>query len=89
MHISDALSRAPRKTRDSQDDTNWRVFYAELEDVDYATNINVSDSRLEQVRGESKQDPNMQVLMNLILSGWPEEKTLTPVPENIGITGTS
>ena len=79
MHISDALSRAPRKTRDSQDDTNWRVFYAELEDVNYATNINVSDSRMEQVRGESRQDPNMQVLMNLILSGWPEEKTLTPL----------
>ena len=59
------------------------TMYAELEDVNYATNINVSDSRLEQVRGESRQDPNMQVLMNLILSGWPEEKTFTPLHQRI------
>ena len=79
MFVSDTLSRAPRKVTAEKTDTSTAVFYAELEEINLGSEANITDARMQQVRQSTQQDATMQVLMNIILTGWPDSKEMTPL----------
>ena len=79
MFMSDTLSRAPRKATAATTDTSTAMFYAELEEIDLGADANVTDARTQQVRQHTQQDATMHVLMNVVLTGWPESREMTPL----------
>ena len=79
MFVSDTLSIAPRKVKAKKTDTCTAMFYAKLEEIDLGSEANITDARMQQVHQSKQQDATMQVLMNIILTGWPDSKERTPL----------
>ncbi len=74
MHISDALSRVPPpETKDKS------LFAVQLESIDCATYLNVSDKRFQQVRRETQCERKLQILIDVLTNGWPSQKEEVPI----------
>ncbi len=54
-------------------------FVNELEEVNAADYIPVTDQRLDQIQRLTHQDTTLQTLKSTILAGWPEQREDTPV----------
>ena len=78
MYIADLLSRVQAPRMKKANDT-FEVFCSELQNINHAEYVHVSDQRLQQIRTHIHQDSTLQSLIGVILSGWPERKEDTPV----------
>ena len=88
MYISDTLSRAALPLCQPQkDDPRYIIFQLqqeqlsreEIEAVNMEDSLFISDQRLQEVRQNTAADSTLQVLMNIISKGWPENKTSLPL----------
>jgi len=71
VFLADLLSRAYLPKRPEPEDK-------EFEFVILASCVPISDPRLEEIRQETQADETMQTLMNVILQGWPDDKSSMP-----------
>ena len=78
MYIADLLSRVQAPTMKKIGDT-FEVFCSELQNINHAEYLPVSDQHLQQIRTHIHQDSSLQSLIGVILSGWPERKEDTPL----------
>ncbi|XP_048251821.1 uncharacterized protein K02A2.6-like [Haliotis rufescens] len=88
MYIADFLSRASlplRKIEPTLKDYEIVAvsenisFISELENINAAECITVTDQRLDQIQRLTQQDVNLQTLKSTILAGWPKQREDTPV----------
>ena len=80
MYVADHLSRAQlTETEDCNDE--FQVFALELEEMTPFSSIKVSPERLTQLQMNTAQDPTLQTLKNIVLTGWPDQHK--HVPPNI------
>lgn len=83
MYIADLSSRVvlPRKKgagipliMRSSPYKQWKPFYSELEHINFAEYLTVSDLRLQQIPKLTVQDEVLQVLKTPALIEWPDQK---------------
>uniref|UniRef100_A0A803JLC0 Gypsy retrotransposon integrase-like protein 1 n=1 Tax=Xenopus tropicalis TaxID=8364 RepID=A0A803JLC0_XENTR len=88
MYIADFLSRAPlSKTQVKPETPDYEIFsiYAdnafckELEQINFAEYLRVSDIRLQQIQHHTERDEALQSLKTTVLSGWPDQKERVPI----------
>ncbi len=87
MHISDALSRATCKTDAQSEKADYEIFAVDndnnfakdVEEIHYPTYTNISDESLEKVKRSTLQDEALQTMMQLVLEGWPNDKSEVPL----------
>ena len=73
MYIADFLSRA--SLPHSHDKTNdYDIFSLELENMNFAEFLHISDTRLQQIQKLTCSDCQLQTLKTTILAGWPNCK---------------
>mgnify|MGYP007094269264 CR=1 FL=1 len=72
MHIADALSRAYLKTTDGAQ-TEFCEIRA-LETVDHEEHIQIEPPKRDVFREQIASDSDIQELIRVIKSGWPERK---------------
>ena len=73
MYITDFLSRA--SLPHSHDKTNdYDIFSLELENMNFAEFLRISDTRLQQIQKLTCSDCQLQTLKTTILAGWPNCK---------------
>ena len=73
MYIADFLSRA--SLPHSHDKTNdYDIFSLELENMNFAEFLRISDTRLQQIQKLTCTDCQLQTLKKTILAGWPNCK---------------
>ena len=72
MFLADTLSRA------FLPDVNTSEFVQRLEEVDHMALLPVSDTRWQQIRHASADDPVFQKLRVAILQGWPDKRADLP-----------
>ena len=70
MFLADLLSRVYLTKEEPEGE--------EFESVNMASYVPISDERLEEIRQETQRDESLQVLMKVILQGWPEAKSSVP-----------
>ena len=70
--IADALSRAPLP------DEALGLIYEEY-DINTLTTVSISETKLDQIRQTTLNDPDLQSLKPLIQHGWPDSKHQTPL----------
>ena len=75
IYIADMLSRAYMKERYSY----VSQLQSEIEAINHAEHIRMKESPHYQVKKASQCDQTLQVLRNLVLTGWPEHKHSTPI----------
>ena len=82
MYIADALSRdyLPNKLS-CVDNTNVIFAFEEVNSVIMTENVAVTDERLEDIKQKGLHDKEMQMLKNVIITGWPNN--CKDVPELI------
>lgn len=84
MFISDTLSRATAdcsgrgRVNDRHDICLMQQEQEDLQYINQAEYLNVSDQRLEQIRRHTDTDDCLQSLKSMVLVGWPEAKEATP-----------
>lgn len=71
VFLADLLSRAYLPKSPEPEDK-------EFEFVIMASCVPISDPRLEEIRQETQTDETMQILMKVILQGWPDDKSSMP-----------
>ena len=77
MYLADALSRAypenstPLKTPPS-------VFCHAMEELQLAEHLPISAKRLKQIQEATSADHSLQAMMDLVLQGWPDDKSKVP-----------
>ena len=77
MYLADALSRAyPHNSRAQSLDQS--EFCHSIEEIDLTRHLQISTETLKRVRVATSADHNLQVLMTVILQGWPLGKSSTP-----------
>ena len=71
MFLADLLSRAylPKNSEPEGE---------EFESVNMVSYVPISDWRLEEIRLATQNDESLQVLMKVILQGWPDDKSSVP-----------
>ena len=72
MYIADALSRdyLPNKLS-CVDNTNVIFAFEEVSSVNMTENVAVTDKQLEDIRQKSLHNKEIQMLKNVIITGWP------------------
>jgi hypothetical protein len=78
MYIADTLSRASLTAEKGKGLPEEHIFKV-ISEIDPAEWINVTDSRLKQIRDTTNLDENLQTLKTAILTGWPELRNESPV----------
>ncbi|PFX14589.1 Retrovirus-related Pol polyprotein from transposon 17.6 [Stylophora pistillata] len=87
MFMSVTLSRAAFPLRHAKPDSpEYFIFQVnqeessrkEAEETNAEEAVFVTDKRLEQIRLETRKDTSLQTLMSLIMTGWPNDKLMTP-----------
>ena len=73
MIISDMLSRAAVPGTSSED-TKFEVLAAELECVNPAEFLHISNTRLDELKLQTGSDDTLQLLMTTIRNGWSERR---------------
>ena len=77
MHIADALSRAyPKNSVPVVEEQS--EFCHQVEDIVLSEHLPISSESLRQFRNETAKDQSLQILMQVVLTGWPEHKQLVP-----------
>ena len=85
MHISDTLSRASLPIEDTEKKkADCLIFQLEeksreFEEVDFEDSLFISNERLNTIREATHTDVTLTTLMGVIKSGWPDDKTHTPL----------
>ena len=77
MHIADALSRAYVKTSIPNFESQSE-FCHQIEDVNLSEHLPITSETLQQFRTVTAEDPNLQLLMKVVLAGWPDHKKAVP-----------
>ena len=77
MYIADLLSRASLPTV-RKEYTEFDVFCTDLEAVNHAEHLAVSDCRLDQIQKCTMHDSTLQCLKTTILGGWPNNHDQIP-----------
>ncbi|CAJ1049307.1 uncharacterized protein K02A2.6-like [Xyrichtys novacula] len=72
LHIADALSRAYLNEQKEE------LLEKDLEVNSVTLQLPVSEEKLHKFRSASAEDPEMQLLKNIILRGWPKERSAVP-----------
>ena len=72
MHVADMLSTVNLKGDDAQSTS-------ELETVNMVTCLPLSNPRNVEIRSETENDEALQTLKKIILTGWPDTISRTPV----------
>ena len=76
--IADALSRAGSPSRDSDDvDIGDAMCAADCHCM--TAELRISDPTLQELRKETARDANMQELMTIIQTGWPDRPSQVPL----------
>ena len=83
MFLADTLSRAVGKLQKSGKTPKQEQIYQtevekEIEYVDMAAHISVSEDRLHEFREVTRVDTELTQLMKIIQSGWPEDRKQVP-----------
>ena len=68
IFLADLLSRVYLPKSPEPEDKEFKF-------VNMASCVPISDPRLEEIRQETQPDETMQVLMKVILQGWPDDKS--------------
>ena len=87
MYIADMLSQAYLKETASKITSEYQIFnlsqenklYKEIQDIDPAEHVRVSEGGLVKIRAATEQDAMLQELAATIHQGWPESKTDAPL----------
>lgn len=79
MYIADMLSRASLPSVQSSCEDRAHVFRVELENIDFCESLKVSEPRLQQIRKFTEHDETLQALKSIVLLGWPDLKSETPI----------
>ena len=74
MHIADLLPRAYLPLTNHPSSSGL-----ELEIVNAAVFLPISEVRLQEIRNETQEDEQLQVLKSVILQGWPQERKDVPL----------
>ena len=72
MFLSDTLSRAYLS------DVSACAFAFSLTEVDHTNDLTIPESRIQELREMTKQDPVLRTLSNVIQQGWPKAKSASP-----------
>ena len=78
MYIADALSRAYPKDLIVTSDSQSELCH-QIEEMVLSQHLPFSVETLSQFRDETARDPSLQVLMRIVLMGWPEHKKDVPL----------
>ena len=73
-HIADTLSRAPLEKTASLDLETEVVFRVELSGMDLKPSM--SDETFNKVREETRKDPTLRELVEVVRSGWPLDRSM-------------
>ena len=79
IFIADMLSRAYLKEVMDEGYSYVSQLQSEIEAINYAEHVRMKESTHYQVKKASQCDQTLQVLMNTVLTGWPEHKQDTPI----------
>ena len=87
MYKAEMLSRAYLKETASKITSEYQIFnlsqenklYKEIQDIDPAEHVRVSEGGLVKIRAATEQDAMLQELAATIRQGWPESKTDAPL----------
>ena len=72
MFLADTLSRAYLS------DVSACAFASSLTEVDHTNDLTIPESRIQELREMTKQDPVLRTLSNVIQQGWPKAKSASP-----------
>ena len=72
MELADTLSRAYLP------EVNLTSVQKEVEAVNMAQDLPVSAARVDDIRKHTEEDNELQELIKVILTGWPEDKSQVP-----------
>ena len=75
MHLADTLSRAPIQAAQEEQSS----FQKELEMICSVSN-GIENQQLEEIRQKTEEDTTLQAVIEIVQSGWPEEKRSVPIP---------
>ncbi|XP_058828067.1 uncharacterized protein K02A2.6-like [Topomyia yanbarensis] len=79
--VADAISRAPsyeNRADDSFDKRNIFRVFREIEQVSLSSFLEVKDEQLNEIIGETKADPSLQLLVRFVQDGWPSSVDKVP-----------
>ncbi|PFX13394.1 Uncharacterized protein K02A2.6 [Stylophora pistillata] len=77
MYIADALSRVlPRQSKIPNASTS--SYYKDLETVNFAEDLSISESTLAKFQVETVKDESLQALSQVIHAGWPTKTSMVP-----------
>jgi len=79
VYIADMLSRAYLKEVMVERYSYVSELQEEIEGINHAEHVRMKESTHNQVKTASQHDQTLQVLMNTVLTGWPEHKHDTPI----------
>lgn len=79
MYLADTLSRAVSGMAEQQTCHKEAVFYAELEETNVLQELAISEERLISLQQATQEDATVNLLMKIILHGWPEERQQLPL----------
>ncbi len=72
MYLADTLSRAPLPNTSTPDE--------DIESINMASDLPISDERLKDIQDHTDSDDNLQTLRQIIQNGWPEDQLSVPEP---------
>ena len=75
LYIADRLSRAPLEKIGSLELETDVVFRVELSEMDLKPTM-MSDETFKKVQDETKKDPTLKQLVEVVRSGWPVDKSM-------------
>ena len=78
MYVADHLSRAFLKDT-SPEDEQFQVFALEVEELNPFNVLKINNEKLPKLRNATNQDPVLQTLKSLVLTGWPEQREQVPI----------
>ena len=79
IYIADMLSRAYIKEIIDERYSYVSQLQSEIEAINHAEHVHMKESTHYQVKKASQCDQMLQVLRNMVLTGWPEHKHNTPI----------
>ena len=78
MYIADALSRAYPKGSEPKTEPQSE-FCHQVEELSLSEHLPISSDLLQQLRDETAKDTSLQILMQVIFTGWPDDRKSFPL----------
>ena len=87
MYIADMLSRASLKSTDKSCLSDYQMFQlrqeeqlqSEIEVINQSSYLCMKDSTQLQIKKATQSDSGLQMLKNVVLDGWPEQRNEVPI----------